>query len=77
MPSNEGLRAWAAAAGTAGAVLPARVAAVLGGSQWAAHGPQYGVDDPDDIWDAFSILEAVAAACRSVYREDPGQYPMP
>lgn len=82
LPTREAIAAWAAAASTAGAVLPGRVASILDAFPWDNHGSQYpsggeGEIDPDDLLDAYSILEAVAAACRSVYREDPSWYPMP
>ncbi len=76
LPTAEGIAAWAAAAGQAGAVLPGRVAQALE-RDWDEHGTQYNVSDVEDLWDAFSVLEAVAAAARSIYREDPGHYPMP
>ena len=76
LPIREGIAAWAAAASTAGAVLPGRVAQALLHHDWDEHGPQYNVG-PDELWDAFSVLEAVAAAARSIYREDPVHHPMP
>lgn len=77
LPTREGIAAWAAASSTARAILPGRVAAVLVPHEWDEHGDQYGVEDLDELWDSFSVLEAVAAAARSVYRDDPGHYPMP
>ena len=78
LPTVEGLAAWAAAASTAGAILPGVVAQVLSESHsWDKHGAVYGVENVEDLWDAFSVLEAVAAACRHVYRQDPSHYPMP
>lgn len=73
LPTKEGLAAWAAAAGTAGAVLPGVIAQVLS-RNWDEHGD---VDDVENLWDGFNCLEAVAAACRHVYRQDPRHYPMP
>ncbi len=75
LPTGEGIAAWAAAAGQAGAILPDRVAEVLIPNEWGNHGSQYG--EADDLFDAFDVLEGVAAAARSIYREDPGHYPMP
>jgi hypothetical protein len=77
MPTPEGIAAWAAAAGHAGAILPSRVAQVLIPEEWDEYGNRYGITDPDELFDAFSVMEAVAAAARSIYREDPGHYPMP
>lgn len=81
IPTREAIAAWAAAASTAGAVLPGRVARILDTFPWDNYGSQYpsgGEEiDPDDLLDAYSILQAVAAACRSIYREDPSHYPMP
>ena len=77
LPTPEGIAAWAAAASTAGAILPGRVAQVLCPHEWDEYGNRYGITDPDELWDSFNVLEAVAAAARSIYREDPGHYPMP
>lgn len=76
LPVREGLAAWAAAASTAGAILPGRVLEVLDGDQWTSggHTPETEIDE---VWDAFSILEAVAAAARSVYENSDSDYPMP
>jgi len=75
LPTNEGLAAWAAAAGEAGAIMPKRVAEVLL-RNWNDHGYRR-VDDVDDLFDAFNVIEAVAAAARSLYREHSGETPMP
>jgi len=79
MPTPEGIAAWAAAASTAGAILPSRVAQVLIPHEWDEYGDRYGVkeEDLDELFDTYSVLEAVASAARSIYREDPNHYPMP
>ena len=72
LPTSEGIAAWAAAAGEAGAIMPGRVAEVLS-RNWEEHGIKL-VDDVDDLFDAFDILEAVAAAARSIYRNNEGRF---
>ena len=75
LPTAEGIAAWAAAAGQAGAVLPGRVAQALE-RDWGDHGHK-NVEDVDDLYDVFDVAEAVAAAARSVYREFSGEPVMP
>ena len=68
LPTREAIAAWAAAASTAGAVLPGAVADRLLHHAWDHYGPTYGVD-ADEILDAFTIAETTLAAARAVWRE--------
>jgi hypothetical protein len=78
LPTREGIAAWAAAAATAGALLPGAVAQVLLSHNWDEHGDAIDVEDVEDLWDAYSVLEAVASAARHVYRQEASSScPMP
>ena len=76
LPVQEAIAAWAAAASTAGALLPGMIQKCITYENWQGGRIPQADEDEESVWDAFRIVEACVAACRNLYEED-SSFPLP